>query len=66
MALEHLAACPVGQQLQVSATASYVDGRLHRFAVTARHQGDVGGGRLHGSGEVTRVVVDTERFLSRL
>jgi predicted thioesterase len=47
----------------VTATSAYVDGRLHRFTVAARHTGD---GRLVGSGEVTRVVVDAARFLSRL
>jgi predicted thioesterase len=62
--LEHLAASAVGQEVEVSASASYVDGRLHRFAVTARHLG--GNGKMIGSGEVTRVVVDAEKFLSRL
>ena len=60
--LEHLAASPVGAAVEVSATAAYVDGRLHRFTVAARHPD----GKLVGSGEVTRVVVDAERFLGRL
>ena len=47
----------------MTASATYVDGRLHRFTVAARHTGD---GKLVGTGEVTRVVVDAERFLSRL
>ena len=47
----------------MSASTAYVDGRLHRFAVTAQ---DVATGKLVGSGEVTRVVVDVERFLGRL
>jgi predicted thioesterase len=64
VALEHLAASPVGQEVEVTAAASYVDGRLHRFTVSARHLG--GNGKVVGSGEVTRVVVDAERFLSRL
>lgn len=62
VALEHLAASPVGAAVEVTATAAHVDGRLHRFTVSARHTD----GRLVGSGEVTRVVVDAERFLSRL
>ena len=62
--LEHLGASPLGQEVEVTATSSYVDGRLHRFAVQARHLG--GPGKVVGSGEVTRVVVDAERFLSRL
>ena len=64
--LEHLAASPVGQRLEVSAAASYVDGRLHRFTVAARHLGADGAGKVVATGEVTRVVVDAERFLSRL
>ena len=60
--LEHLAASPVGQEVEVTASAAYVDGRLHRFTVAARHPD----GKLVGTGEITRVVVDTERFLSRL
>ena len=60
--LEHLAASKVGATVQVSATVAYVDGRLVRFDVSAREPG----GKLLGSGEVTRVVVDSERFLGRL
>lgn len=62
VALEHQAASPVGQDVEVTASLAYVDGRLHRFTVAARHVG----GKVVGTGEVTRVVVDTERFLSRL
>ncbi|WP_432479513.1 thioesterase family protein [Nocardioides sp. GXQ0305] len=61
--LEHQAASPVGAEVEVTASATYVDGRLHRFAVAARHSAD---GRVVATGEVTRVVVDAERFLSRL
>lgn len=67
ISLEHLAASPVGQEIEVSASAAYVDGRLHRFAVSARHVGGgAGDGKVVGSGEVTRVVVDAGRFLGRL
>jgi predicted thioesterase len=59
--LAHLAASPVGAEITVSASSSYVDGRLVRFTVAARE-----GAKLVGNGEVTRVVVDAERFLSRL
>ena len=61
--LEHLAASPVGAEVEVTASTAYVDGRLHRFTVGARHTGD---GKVVGAGEVTRVVVDAERFLDRL
>jgi predicted thioesterase len=61
VALEHLAASPVGAAVSVTATVAHVDGRLIRFTVEAR-MGDL----LVGSGEVTRVVVDAARFMSRL
>ena len=61
--LEHLAASPVGAELEVTASTAYVDGRLHRFTVAARHVAD---GKVVASGEVTRVVVDAGRFMSRL
>lgn len=64
VSLEHLAPSPVGQQVEVTASSAYVDGRLHRFTVGARHLG--GNGKVIGTGAVTRVVVDGERFLSRL
>lgn len=60
--LEHVAASAVGQEVEVTASASYVDGRLHRFTVGARNVG----GKVIGTGEVTRVVVDVERFMSRV
>lgn len=66
VSLEHLGASPVGQELEVTASTSYVDGRLHRFTVAARHLGGTSPGKVVGSGEVTRVVVDSERFLARL
>lgn len=62
VSLEHLAASPVGAQVEVSADSAYVDGRLHRFTIAARHTD----GTLVGTGEVTRVIVDAQRFLARL
>ena len=61
--VDHLVASPVGAEVEVSASSSYVDGRLHRFTVSARHTGD---GKVVAAGEITRVVVDAERFLARL
>ena len=61
VSLEHLAASPVGSRSEVAATTTYVDGRQVRFTVSARQDG-----RLVGNGEVTRVVVDAERFLARV
>jgi fluoroacetyl-CoA thioesterase len=63
VALEHTGASPVGARVEVRADVSYVDGRLLRFTVAAAHVAD---GRVVGTGEVTRVVVDRERFLRRL
>lgn len=63
VSFEHLAASPVGERLRVEATVAYVDGRLVRFTVTASH---LSGGKVVGTGEVTRVVVDRERFLARV
>ena len=61
VSLEHLAASPVGAQVEVTATAVYTEPKLVRLAVAARM-----GTTLVGNGEVTRVVVDVERFLARL
>ena len=61
--LEHLAPSPVGAAVEISASTSYVDGRLHRFTVAARHAAD---GKVVAAGEVTRVVVDGERFMARI
>ena len=61
--LQHVGASAVGQEVEVTASSAYVDGRLHRFTVAARHVSD---GKVVARGEITRVVVDAERFLSRL
>ncbi len=60
--LEHSRASAVGARLTVRAHLVHVDGRLLRFEVVAED----GDSALVGHGEVTRVVVDRERFLSRL
>jgi len=65
--LEHLAATAIGGTVEVTAREVYADGRLRRFTVSAREAGPGGRpGRLLGSGEVTRVVVDAERFMARV
>lgn len=67
IALEHTGASPVGQRVEITASSTYVDGRLHRFTVAARHLDASGtAGKVVATGEVTRVVVDAERFLARL
>lgn len=62
VSLEHVGASPVGAEVIVTASVVHVDGRLVRFEVVARHADET----VVGHGEVTRVVVDRERFLSRL
>nr|WP_216653719.1 hotdog domain-containing protein [Nocardioides sp. zg-DK7169] len=64
--LEHLSPSPVGQELEVSASTTYADGRLHRFTVAARHVAGDRLGAVVAHGEVTRVVVDGDRFLTRI
>lgn len=60
--LEHLAASPVGEDISVTATITHRDGRLLRFEVVAVDSRE----QTVGHGEVTRVVVDRSRFMSRL
>jgi fluoroacetyl-CoA thioesterase len=62
VSLEHLLATPVGGRVEVTAELVAQDGRLLRFRVAATDRA----GRLVGTGEVTRVVVDVERFVGRL
>ena len=63
--LEHVAASPVGAVVTVTASIVHTDGRLVRFEVFAEHA--VGqDSKVVGHGEVTRVVVDRDRFLARL
>jgi fluoroacetyl-CoA thioesterase len=66
VSLEHHAASSVGREVEVTASRTHVDGRLHRFTVAAREVADHGPGKLVATGEVTRVVVERERFLARL
>jgi len=64
--LEHVSASAVGATLEVTATLRHVDGRLVRFEVVARQVRVDDADQLVGHGEVTRVLVDRERSLSRL
>ena len=61
--LEHTRGSRVGVRLEVTATPVFQDGRLHRFSVVAR---ETEAGPVVGNGEVTRLVVDAQRFLGRL
>jgi predicted thioesterase len=61
--LEHVGASAVGASVRVTATVVYVDGRLLRFEVVAEQAPEA---KVVAHGEVTRVVVDRDRFLARL
>ena len=60
--LDHLAATGVGGTAVVTAELEHQDGRLVRFAVSAVDRA----GRLIATGEVTRVIVDRQRFTDRI
>lgn len=60
--LDHLLPTPAGGRVQVEARLVAVDGRMLRFEVTATDRA----GRLLGSGQVDRVVVDANRFAGRV
>lgn len=67
--LDHQAPSPVGAVLEVTASTTHEDGRLRRLTVAARHAEDTPAGRpgkVVATGEVTRVIVDVERFMGRL
>jgi fluoroacetyl-CoA thioesterase len=59
--IDHLAPTPVGQRVTAEATLEAVQGRRLTFTVSVND--DRG---LVAVGRVTRVVVDTERFLDKL
>ena len=60
--IEHLAASCVGAIVTATATVIHTDGRLLRFRVAAHDDS----GQLIGTGEVRRVIVDRERFMTRI
>jgi predicted thioesterase len=62
VALEHVAASAVGEQVRVTATVVHREGRQLRLEVIAVDSAD----QVVGRGEIARVVVDGERFMARL
>lgn len=62
VSLEHRAASAVGEKVSVTASLVHRDGRLCRFEVVAVDSAET----VVGHGEVTRVVVDRDRFLDRV
>lgn len=59
--VDHLKASPVGVTVHVDAELVEVDGRKLRFEIAATDDT----GDLVGRGEITRAVVDREKFLAR-
>jgi predicted thioesterase len=60
--LEHRAPSPVDARVDVTAEVAHVDGRRVVFDVRAAHPD----GALVGIGEITRALVDADRFVARL
>ncbi len=60
--VQHLVASAVGSTITTRATVTQRDGRMVIFDVAAHDQR----GTLVASGQVRRIVVDRERFLSRV
>jgi len=63
--LTHARASALGASLRVRADLVHQDGRLLRFDVVAEQDSD-GASAVVAHGQVTRVLVDRERFLRRL
>ncbi len=59
--LEHLRPSPLGARVRVRAVLTGIEGRQLRFDVMAEHPG----GEVVGRAQVTRFVVDRERFAAR-
>lgn len=60
--MDHRAASAIGMTVTVTAELVAVDGRLLHFSVTAQDTDD----HTLAAGELTRVVVDRDRLLTRL
>ena len=60
--LEHLVATGVGGTVRVTATLLASDGRLLRFSVVALDADE----RCVATAEITRVLVDADRFMARV
>jgi predicted thioesterase len=56
----------VGERVSVTARVVYAEDRLLRFEVVARRVDAADDEKLLAHGEVTRVIVDRDRFLARL
>ncbi|MEY9925515.1 fluoroacetyl-CoA thioesterase [Catenulispora sp. GP43] len=59
---DHVYPTPVGGSVTAAAELAHRDDRLLRFSIAA-HDAQ---GRLVGEGEITRVIVNAERFMAKL
>lgn len=59
--LEHIAPSAIGAVIRIDSSLDKVEGRRLTFTVSAHEDG-----RLVAAGKVTRVVVNTDEFLSKL
>jgi len=64
--LTHERPTPVGSTVVARAEVVYVDGRLVRFSAVAEHTTPAGDSAVAATAEITRVIVDRERFIARL
>jgi predicted thioesterase len=64
--LVHERPTPVGSQVVASAEVIHVDGRLVRFHAVAEHTTPAGDVAVAATAQITRVIVDRERFIARL
>ena len=62
VSIEHLRPSQVGASVHVTAWLVHIDDRRYRFEVVANDDS----GDVVGRGEIIRVVVDADRFMSRL
>jgi predicted thioesterase len=60
VSLEHVLASPIGAPVHIVARVVHVDGRLVRFEAVATTDE-----RLCGRSDITRVIVERDRFLDR-
>ena len=64
--LVHERPTPVGSQVVARAEVVHVDGRLVRFSAVAEHTTPSGDVAVAATAEITRVIVDRDRFIARL
>ena len=60
--VKHLKASPVGENIEITASVTEVDGRKIKFFIEAKDEKD----DTIGTAEHTRFIVDKERFLGKL